>query len=367
MLAKESKMHGVREERTKKKIHKTNIIIRRMWDKDRRKKKTKEWRGAGNRQEKNRQKNQHSKRNKENDKFSFNGKVFVFVLCKYNVERIKPNFIYCCCCCCCCAKYFTGFFLCVCVFFFLLTPLNIDAFVFRCYFVEHSCRVCMRVFVSFRHMVRWLGWWWWWRWETERITVNSKEKGQDEKVPSHHANKTLSRNKNKNYFIGTDVWETSSKSSIMFAFMHIHVEINRHVCVCVCFLGDKIIYNININSDVWAECSVKCQTYTFFHMNSALKAHSEWIKLIKINYSAEWGVEVHGPQRKRHGINFISQSHTIAQQTHKWKWPTEVKGNSQMWKVIIDSRWILEWNWSMVKLCRTSLFPEFRWLNILTR
>lgn len=61
-----------------------------------------EWRGAGNRQKK---KNRHWERNKENDKFSFNGKVFVFVLCKYYVERIKPNFI-----CCCCAKYFNGFF-----------------------------------------------------------------------------------------------------------------------------------------------------------------------------------------------------------------------------------------------------------------
>lgn len=45
-----------------------------------------------------------SRRNKENDKFSFNRKVFVFVLCKYYVERLKPNFSS-----CCCAKHLNGF------------------------------------------------------------------------------------------------------------------------------------------------------------------------------------------------------------------------------------------------------------------
>lgn len=57
-------------------------------------------------------KNRHSKQNKENDTFSFNRKVFVFVLCKYYVERIKPNFSCCCYCFSCCAKYFEHLFFC---------------------------------------------------------------------------------------------------------------------------------------------------------------------------------------------------------------------------------------------------------------
>lgn len=58
-------------------------------------------------------KNRHSKRNKENDTFSFNRKVFVFVLCKYYVERTKPNFSCCCYCFSCCAKYLEHLFFCV--------------------------------------------------------------------------------------------------------------------------------------------------------------------------------------------------------------------------------------------------------------
>lgn len=161
-------------------------------------------------------KNRHSKRNKENDKFSFNGKVFVFVLCKYYVERIKPNFS-CYCCCCCCAKYFNGFFCC------RQCQWSAYAFVLRgCFpkaatFPTTAAAVC--VFVC--HLVWWQGW--------SRFVRNCQEGRKGKSTLTIHSHAL--RQKKKYAMEPSD--ENSSINLITFVFMHIYVELNG--CMRICF------------------------------------------------------------------------------------------------------------------------------------